>query len=233
MIKKTTKYNLGGNNDHLQSFYLEIEGLRAREYEDVFCRLFPHTLKGAATSWYFGFPASSIPDWDTFERIFRSNYATQKNHAALMKGLCTLKKERKEKVHSFTQRFVAYLKNFSETDKPSDKVLIEYYTSSLGPDLAMFAKMKSKPTLVETYEEVERVEAERESVEDYPDLPREKTPNRRALLLSKPVDEQSHEYQRMMTMLQKLSNRIIDLEREKEVQKTYKPCYPKREDNNQ
>ena len=72
----------------------------------------------------------------------------------------------------------------------------------------MFAKMKAKPTLVETYEE-----AERESVEDYPDLPEEKTTNRRALLLSKPKDEQSHDYQVMMKMLQKLSNRIIDLER--------------------
>ena len=104
--------------DHLQSFYLEIEGLRVGEHEDVVCILFPHTLKRAAASWYFVFPANSIPDWDTFERIFRSKYATQKNHAALMKGLCTLKKERKEKVHSFTQRFAAYFKNFFETDKP-------------------------------------------------------------------------------------------------------------------
>ena len=105
-----------------------------------------------------------------------------------MKGLCSLKKERKEKVHSFTQRFATYLKNFSETDKPSDKVLIEYYTSALGPDLAMFAKMKSKPTLAETYEEAK--------------------------------------------MMQKLSNRIIDLEKEKEAQNSYKPYYKRREDNN-
>ena len=147
---------------------MAIKGLRDGEHEDVVGRLFPHTLKGAATSWYFGFPANSILDWDTFERIFRSKYATQKMHAALMKGLCSLNKERKEKVHSFTQRFAAYLKNFSETDKPSDKVLIEYYTSSLGPELAMFSKMKAKPTLAETYEEVEKVEAEKESIEDYP-----------------------------------------------------------------
>ena len=32
----------------------------------------------------------------------------------------------------------------------------------------MFAKMKAKTTLAETYEEAERVEAERESIEDYP-----------------------------------------------------------------
>ena len=84
-----------------------------------------------------------------------------------MKGLCALKKERKKKVHSFTQRFA--VKNFSATDKPSDKVLSEYYTSALGPELAMFAKMSVKPTLSETYEEAERVEAEKESIEDYPD----------------------------------------------------------------
>ena len=74
-----------------------------------------------------------------------------------MKGLGTLKKERKEKVNNFTKIFPAYLKNFSVTDKPSDKVLIEYYTSALGPDLAMFTKMQVKPMLSETYEEVERV----------------------------------------------------------------------------
>ena len=82
-------------DDHLQSFYLVVEGLRAGEYEDVVCILFPHTLKGATASWYFALPANSIPDWDTFERIFRNKYAVQKTHATLMKGLCTLKKDRK------------------------------------------------------------------------------------------------------------------------------------------
>ena len=79
-------------DDHLQSFYLAIEGLRAGEHEDVVCRLFPHTLKGAATSWYFSLLANSIIDWDTFERIFKSKYVVQKTHASLMKGLCALKK---------------------------------------------------------------------------------------------------------------------------------------------
>ena len=78
-----------------------------------------------------------------------------------MKGLCTLKKARKERVHNFTQRFAAYLKKNSTPDKPSDKVLIEYYTLALGPELAMFSKMSVKPTLSETYEEAERVEAEK------------------------------------------------------------------------
>ena len=35
----------------------------------------------------------------------------------------------------------------------------------------------------------------------------------------------------MVKMMQKLSNRVIDLEKEKEAHKQYKPYYKKREDN--
>ena len=134
-----------------------------------------------------------------------------------MKGLGLLRKEKNEKVHIFTQRFSIYLKKFFEADRLSDKVLIEYYTSSLGPELAMFAKMKFKPTLVETYEEAERVETESESVEDYPVSLEDKIKMGRISLLSKPREDQPHDYQGMMKMLQKLSNRIIDLERERDI----------------
>ena len=119
-------------------------------------------------------------------------------------------------MHNFTQRFSAYLKNFSASDKPSDKVLIEYYTSALGLNLAMFEKSQVKPTLSETYEEVERVEDEKESIEDYPEQSGEIFFGKKALLLTKPKEEQSHDFDGMLKMMQKLSNRITDLEKEKE-----------------
>ena len=80
----------------------------------------------------------------------------------------------------------------------------------------MFAKAQVKPTLAETYEEAERVEAEKESIEDYPEQSGEKTSGKRALLLSKPKEEKSHDFEGMLKMMQKLSNGIIDLEKEKE-----------------
>ena len=110
--------------------------------------------------------------------------------------------------------------------------MIEYYNSALGPNLAMFSKMQVKPTLLETYEEAERVEAEKESIEDYPEQSREKTFGKKALLLSKPKEEQSHDFEGMLKMMQKLSNIIIDLEKEKEAHKSYKPYYKRTEDNN-
>ena len=150
-----------------------------------------------------------------------------------MKGLGLLRKERNEKVHSFTQKFSLDLKKNSAVDRPSDEVLIEYYTSALGPELAMFSKMKVKPMLVETYQEAERVQAESESIEDYPDSFEEKTTIRTSSLLLKSRENQTQNYYEMMKALQKMSNRILDLERERDIRKTNKPHYPKKEDNNQ
>ena len=53
----------------------------------------------------------------------------------------------------------------------------------------MFAKMKAKPTLAKTYEEAERVEAEKESIEDYPEQSGEFFLGKKALLFTKPKEE--------------------------------------------
>ena len=59
--------------------------------------------------------------------------------------------------------------------------------------------------MTETYEEVEVVEAERESIEDYLEQAGEK---RRTLLFTKPKEEKAPDYEGMAKMMQKLSNKI-------------------------
>ena len=54
-----------------------------------------------------------------------------------------------------------------------------------------------------------------------------KTFGKKALLFTKPKEEKSHDFEGMMKMMQKLSNRVIDLEKEKEAHKAYKPYYKK------
>ena len=90
-----------------------------------------------------------------------------------MKELLALIKEKKERVHNFNQRFASHLNNFDATIKPAENTLIEYYTSNMGPNLAMFVKRSVKPTLVETYEEAKKVEAEMESIDKYLAQPEE------------------------------------------------------------
>ena len=115
-------------------------------------------------------------------------------------------------MHNFNQRFAVHLNNFDATIKPVENTLIEYYTSALNPEIAIFVKRSVKPTLVETYEEAEKVEGEMESIDKYPVLSEEKTfGNKKPLLLTKPKDERSQELDGVVKMVQKLSNRVIDL----------------------
>ena len=147
--KSLPKFDPGegiSTDDHLQSFFLALEVL-AVEHEDVVCRLFPHTFKAKATSWYFGLQANSIKNWDTFERLFKGKFGSQRTIASLMKEFLALKMDKKEKVQDFSQIFSAHLNNLSAAIRPAEETLIEYYTSSLGPRIAMFVKRLVKPTL--------------------------------------------------------------------------------------
>ena len=82
--------------------------------------------------------------------------------------------------------------------------------------------------LAETYEEAKRVEDKKERIEDYPEQSGEKIGGRKDLLFTKSKEEQSPGFEGMEKMMQKLSNRIIDLEKEKEAQNFYKPYYRKK-----
>ena len=94
------------------------------------------------------------------------------------------------------------MNNFDATKKPTKNSLIEYYTSALSPNLSMLFKRSIKPTLVETYEEVEKVEAEMESIDQYLVQSEEKFfGNRKPLLLIKPKDDQSQELDGVVKMV--------------------------------
>ena len=158
-----------------------------------------------------------ITNWDTFERVFKGKFGSQRTTATIIKELLTLRMDKKEKVQDFNQRFAAHLNNFSATIKPAEETLIEYYTSALSPNIAMFVKRSVKPSLVETYEETNKVEAELESINKHiveQDI--RIFSSKKPLLLTRPKEEHSSELENMVKMVQKLSNKIVDLEKDKE-----------------
>ena len=122
----------------------------------------------------------------------------------------------KEKVQDFNQRFTTLLNNFSAATKPIEESLIEYYTTSLDPPIAMFVKRAVKTTLVEKYEEAKKVEADLDSIARHTLEPNLKhTTSKRHLLLTKPKEEHSNELKNVVKMVQKLSNKIVDMEKDK------------------
>ena len=124
--------------------------------------------------------------------------------------------EKKEKVLDFNHRFAHHLNNFNASMMHAEETLIEYYSSALSPEIAMFVKWSEKPSLLETYEEANKVEEELESINKQTADSNTKNFNKKPLLLIKPKEERSNELENVFKMVQKLSNNIVDLEKDKE-----------------
>ena len=108
------------------------------------------------------------------------------------------------------------MNSFSATTKPTDESLIEYYTTSLDPPIAMFVKRSGKITLVENYEEAKKVEADLDSIEKNTlELELKHVTSKIPLLLTKPREEHSNELENVVKMVQKLSNKIVDMEKDR------------------
>ena len=151
-----------------------------------------------------------------------------------MKELLSLGMENKEKVKYFNQRFASHLNNFSATINPVEETLIEYYTSALCPIIPMFFKRSVNPSLVETYEETNKVESKLDTINKHTTEPEVNTfSSKKHLLLTRPKEEHSSELENVVKMVQKLSNKIVDLEKDKEAsssKKQFKPYLKEREE---
>ena len=53
------------------------------EHEDVVCRLFPHTLQGKATKWFFNLAPGSITSWKKFEVEFMVEFSDEETQRIL------------------------------------------------------------------------------------------------------------------------------------------------------
>ena len=136
-----------------------------------------------------------------FEGLFKNKFEHQRTMTTLMKELLALKMEKTEKFLDFNHRFTHHLNNFSASIMPGEETLMEYYSSALSPQIAMFMKRSLKP-----------------------------------LLLTKPKEERSTKLENVVKMVQKLSNKIVDLEKDKEAGSSKKPFrqfFQKKEENSQ
>ena len=92
-----------------------------------------------------------------------------------MKELFSMNMEKKEKVQDFNQIFTTLLNSFSAATKLVEDSLVEYYTTTLYPPIPMFVKRAINPTLVENYEESNRVEDDLDSIARHSSEPGVKT----------------------------------------------------------
>jgi hypothetical protein len=216
--------------DHIMKFMLDIR-LRNVEHEDVVCRLFPYTFEGNASTWYFAQQPRTITSWEKFESIFLEKFGDGKPPEVLVMDLSNLKMNAKEKVKDFNQRFLT-LKNRIPTDSmPAESLVIAYYTKALHQSIAIWVKRSKKATLVEAFEEATQIEKDILSLKDSSSNENENTASSKKKIEILPRSTQNKaqpensELENLTKVVQKLSNKVIDIKRSTEEASSSKGPY--------
>ena len=86
--------------------------------------------------------------------------------------------------------------------------------------------------MVETYEEAVKIEVELERINKHSVEPEVRNfGSKKPLLLTRTKEERSNELEGVVKMVHKLSNKIVNLEKEKEAKKQFKPYYKRRDES--
>lgn len=75
-----------------------------------------------------------------------------------MLEISRIEMESKNQVKDFNQRFTTLLNMICVSSRPTIKVLIEFYTSSIIVTIIVCVNMRSRPTIVETFSKVVKFE---------------------------------------------------------------------------
>jgi hypothetical protein len=146
----------------------------------------------------------------------------------------------KEKVKDFNQRFTTILNKFQPEAKPTQELQIEVYANALPTSISMFVKRAAKRTLAENFEEAKMIEFQMKGCKEgqVSLVKKEVQPlPRRGLILTRPLGKQaeqapekgSGDIEDLQRMVNKLSNKIIDMKRNvgegNQGQRPYKPFF--------
>ena len=103
--------------DHLNTFKTTL-GLQQHPNE-ILCRSFPTTLKGATKEWFTKLPTSSIDNFEQLSSSFVRHFVGRQRPKRTVDHLLTIKQDEKETLRSYVTRFT---RGMLEVDESDDKV---------------------------------------------------------------------------------------------------------------
>ena len=112
--------------DHLNTFKTTL-GLQQPPNE-ILCRSFPTTLKGAAREWFNKLPTSSIDNFEQLSSSFVCHFVGGQRLKRTADHLLTIKQGEKETLRSYVIRFTRGMLEVDETD---DKVQLMTFKAGL------------------------------------------------------------------------------------------------------
>ncbi|XP_030936070.1 uncharacterized protein LOC115961191 [Quercus lobata] len=112
--------------DHLNTFKTTL-GLQ-QPSDEILCRSFPTTLKGAAREWFTKLPNSSIDNFDQLSSAFLRHFIGGQRPRRPVDYLLTIRQGEKETLRSYVKRFT---RETLEVDEADDKVQLTTFKAGL------------------------------------------------------------------------------------------------------
>ncbi|XP_023910508.1 uncharacterized protein LOC112022163 [Quercus suber] len=131
--------------DHLNTFKTTL-GLQ-QPLDEILCRSFPTTLKGAAREWFTKLPTSSIDNFEQLSNAFLCHFIGGQHPKRTADHLLTIRQGEKETLRSYVKCFT---RETLEVDDADDKVQLTTFKVGLRSRELVSSLTKNPPkTMVE------------------------------------------------------------------------------------
>jgi uncharacterized small protein (DUF1192 family) len=122
--------------ENLAAFYSYADNLNI-ENEDVWMRVFVHSLDGEVRNWFRGLAPGSIAGIEALDIVFLRQWGDRKDYIYYMTEFGSLKKMEGESVYDFSKRFNKMYNKIPAEIKPSEASAQISYASAFDPDLCL------------------------------------------------------------------------------------------------
>ena len=126
--------------DHLETFKtsMHLQGVA----DEIMCRAFPTTLKGAARIWFNQLMPNSISTFKELSAQFTAHFIGGHRYKKFTACLMSIKQREDETLRSYISRFN---KEALSINKASDKILVTAFTNGLRKGKFLFSLYKNDP----------------------------------------------------------------------------------------
>lgn len=117
------------------------------DFEDVYIKLFIHTLEEDVRDWYKALPDNSIDSWTEMKNAFRLQYGDRTDPRFLLSKFKNIKKNPNESIHDFNPRFNKNLIRLPVGLRPCDESCLIKYTDAFDKKASYYLRNKN-PTII-------------------------------------------------------------------------------------
>ena len=129
--------------DHLETFktLMHLEGV----VDEIMCRAFPTTLKGATRIWFSRLTPNSVSIFKELSAQFTAHFIGGYRYKKSITCLMSIKQRENETLRSYISRFNKEALLIDEVD---DKILVVAFTNGLRKDKFLFSLYKNDPKIM-------------------------------------------------------------------------------------